>query len=216
MVYIPYTRDLVKQGYVGKIRSARMTVSVDAFPATMPGRYEWAFHASNFSNVLSVYAAHFGDLLFQAVGFPRKLTAVVETQFPFFNVAETGAQIPNTNPNAAMVIATLEDGGLFSIRIEGGQQHRTGLQIDITGTEGVLRITNPRAFENKEDNHVEGMNGEKSSLAPLPVPSEYHSLVVSHLDASAQDVAYLYAAHALDRKNGTVRSEQFWRWCAAT
>src|SRR6266568_6525482 len=107
-----YTRDLVKQGYVGKIRSARMTVSADAFPAIMPGRYEWTFDASNFSNVLSVYAAHFGDLLFQAVGFPRKLTAVVETQFPFFNVAETGAQIPNTNPNAAMVIATLEDGGL--------------------------------------------------------------------------------------------------------
>jgi predicted dehydrogenase len=46
-----YTRDLVKQGYVGKIRSARMTVSVDAFPATMPGKYEWAFHASNFSHV---------------------------------------------------------------------------------------------------------------------------------------------------------------------
>jgi hypothetical protein len=48
-----------------------------------------------------------------------------------------------------MVIGTLEDGGPFSIRIEGGQQHRTGLQIDITGTNGVLRIMNPRAFENK-------------------------------------------------------------------
>ena len=101
-----------------------------------------------------------------------------------------------------MVIGTLEDGGLFSIQVEGGQQHPTGLQIDITGTEGVLRITNLRAFENKEDNHVEGMNGEGSSLIPLPVPSEYHSLAVSHLDASAQDVAYLYAAYARDRRRG--------------
>jgi predicted dehydrogenase len=182
---------------------------VDAFPATMPGRYAWAFQVSNFSNVLSVYAAHFGDLLFQSVGFPRKLTAVVETQFPFFTVAETGEHIPNTNPNAAMVIGTLEDGGLFSIQIEGGQQHRTGLQIDITGSEGVLRITNQRAFENKDDNHVEGMNGEESSLAPLRVPSEYHSLAVSHLDASAQDVAYLYAAYARDSKNGTSESSNF-------
>jgi hypothetical protein len=31
-----------------------MTVSADAFPETMPGRYEWAFHASNFSHVLSI------------------------------------------------------------------------------------------------------------------------------------------------------------------
>jgi hypothetical protein len=78
-----------------------------------------------------------------------------------------------------MVIGTLEDGGLFCIQIEGGQQHRTGLQIDIPGTDGVLRITNLRAFENKEDKHVEGMNGEESSLAPLPVQSESHRLLRS-------------------------------------
>ncbi len=175
----------------------------------MRGRYEWAFHASNFSNVLSVYAAHLGGMLFRSVGFPKKLTAVLETQFPFFTVAETGEQIPNTNPNSAMAIGTLEDGGLCSVQIEGGQQRRTGLQIDITGTEGVLRITNLRAFENKEDHHVEGMKGEESSLAPLPVPSEYHSPAVSHLDASARDVAYLYAAYAQDRKTGTSEASNF-------
>ena len=142
-------------------------------------------------------------MLFQSVGFPKKLTAVVKTRFPFFNVLETGEQIPNTNPNAAMTIGTLEGGGLFSIQIEGGQKHRTGLQIDITGTNGVLRITNPPAFENKEDNIVEGVNSDGLALSPLPVPDEYHSRPVSHLDASVQDVAYLYAAYAADRKNGT-------------
>ena len=83
------------------------------------------------------------------------------------------------------------------------------LQIDITGTEGVLRITNWRAFENKEDNHVEGMNGEQPSLTQLPVPSEYHSLAVSPLDASAQDVAHLYAAYAHDRENRTSEASNF-------
>ena len=68
-----YTRDLMKQGYVGKIRSARMTVSVDAFPATMSGKHEWAFYSSNFSHVLSVYAAHFGDMLFRSVGLATAL-----------------------------------------------------------------------------------------------------------------------------------------------
>ncbi|MBN3958053.1 Gfo/Idh/MocA family oxidoreductase [Nostoc sp. NMS8] len=204
-----YTRDLVKQGYVGKIRSARMTVSVDAFMPTMPGRYEWAFHASNFSHVLSIYGGHFMDMLFQSVGFPKKLTAVVENQFPFFTVEETGEKIPTTNPNEVMVIGTLEDGGLFSVQLEGGQRHRTGLQIDITGTEGVLKVTNPRAFENKEDNSIEGVNGDGSSLSPLPVPAEYQSLANSHLDASVLDVAYLYAAYARDRKNGTSEASNF-------
>lgn len=153
-------RDLLKQGYVGQIRSARMTVSVDAFPPTMPGRYEWVFNTANFTHVLSIYVAHFGDLLFHSIGFPKKLTAVVETQFPLITVEETGEKIPTTRPDAAMVIGTLAGGGLFSIQIEGGQRHRTSLQSDITGTAGVLKVTNPRAFENKDDNSIEGVNGD--------------------------------------------------------
>jgi predicted dehydrogenase len=204
-----YTRDLVEQGYVGKVRSAHMTVNVDAFQPTMPGRYAWTFDASNFTHVLSIYAGHFLDVLFHTVGFPKKLTAVVENQFPHITVLETGEKVATTKPDAAMVIGTLENGGLFSVQIEGGQKHRTGLQIDITGTEGVLRVTNKLAFENKEDNLVEGMNGEGTSLAPLPVPAEYRTLESSHLDASVQDVAYLYAAYARDRKNGTSEASNF-------
>jgi predicted dehydrogenase len=204
-----YTRDLVKQGYVGKIRGVHMTVSTDAFVPTMPRMYEWAFHASNFSHVLSIYAGHFGDMLFRSVGFPKKLTAVIETQFLFFTVVETGEQIPNTNPNEVMVIGTLEGGGLFSMQVEGAQKHRTGIQIDITGTEGVLRITNPLAFQNKEDNAIEGMNGDATTFSPLRIPDKYESLAKSGLDASAQDLAYLYAAYANDKKSGTSEASNF-------
>jgi predicted dehydrogenase len=204
-----YTADLVKQGYVGQVRSAHMTVNVDAFPDVMSERHAWAFDAASFSNVLSVYAAHFGDMLFQSIGFPKKLTAIIENQFPFFTIAETGQKIPNANPNEIMVIGTLERGGLFSIQIEGGQKHKTGVQIDITGTKGVLRISNVRGFENIDDNSIEGMNGDATALSPLPVPSEYKSLKLDHLDASVQDVAYLYAAYARDRQNGTSEASNF-------
>ncbi len=204
-----YTRDLVQQGYVGRIRGVHMTVSTDAFPPEMSHRHSWAFDPANFSNVLSIYASHFGDMLIRSVGFPKKLTAVIETQFPFFSVAETGEQVPNRNPNQAMVIGTLENGGLFSIQIEGAQSHRTGLHIAISGTDGVLRITNPLAFQNKDDNTIEGMQGSRQSFAPLPVPEHYQPLARSGLDASAQDLAYLYAAYAGDRINGTSEASSF-------
>jgi predicted dehydrogenase len=204
-----YTRDLIKQGYVGKIRSVRMAVGVNAFPSTMPEKYEWAFYTTNFTHVLSVYTAHFGDMLFQIVGFPKKLTAVIESQFPSFTILETGRQIPNNTPNAAMVIGTLEGGGLFSIQTEGSQQRPTGLQIEITGTEGVLRISNPLAFQNKYDNSIEGINGDETTFSPLQVPSEYQSLHIDHLDACIRDIAYLYAAHARDRMYGTSEASNF-------
>jgi len=66
-----------------------------------------------------------------------------------------------------------------------------------------------RAFENKEDNLIEGMRGDATTLSPIAVPEEYHSLSVSHLDASSQDVAYLYSAYARDRKKGTSEASNF-------
>lgn len=204
-----YTRDLVKQGYVGRIRSVHMTVSTDAFFPEMPEKHSWAFDVANFSNILSIYAAHFGDMLFRSVSFPKKLTAVIETQFPFFTVVESREKIPNANPNEVMAIGTLEGGGLFSLQVEGAQKRRTGLQIDISGTEGVLRITNPLAFQNRSDNAIEGMNGDARTFSPLPVPDKYETLAKSGLDVSAQDLAYLYAAYASDRANGTSEASNF-------
>ena len=115
-----------------------MTVSADAFVPEMSEKHSWAFGPSNFSNVLSISAAHFGDMLFRSVGFPKKLTAVIETQFPFFTVGETGEKIPNTNPNEVMVIGTLEGGGLFSMQVEGAHK----------STERAYRSTfpGPKAF----------------------------------------------------------------------
>ncbi len=204
-----YTRDLVKGGYVGSLRGVHMMVSADAFVPEMSDRHSWAFAAENFSNVLSIYAAHFGDMLFRSVGFPKKLTAVIQTQFPFFTVVETGERVPNTNPNEVMVIGTLEGGGLFSIQVEGAQKHRIGLQIDVSGTEGVLRITNPLAFQNRDDNSIQGISGVETSFSPLPVPEQYQSLASSGLDMSQQDLAYLYAAFADDKKNSTWEASNF-------
>jgi predicted dehydrogenase len=95
------------------------------------------------------------------------------------------------------------------IQVEGAQKHRTGVHIDISGTEGVLRITNSLAFQNKADNAIEGMNGDAQSFSPLPVPDKYQPLAKSGLDVSVQDLAYLYAAYARDKVNGTSEAADF-------
>jgi predicted dehydrogenase len=137
------------------------------------------------------------------------MSAIVRNQFPIIEVIETGEKVPTTRPDAAMAIGTLENGALFSVQIEGAQHQRTGLQIDITGTEGVLRVTNVLAFLNKEDNVIEGMRGEAQSFSPLPVPPEYRPLADVGLDVSQQDVAYLYRAYAQDRSDGTSTAANF-------
>jgi predicted dehydrogenase len=204
-----YLRDLVAQGYVGEMRSASMTVNVDAFGDSMPSIHSWSFDVKNFGNTLSVYGGHFGDVFFNAVGYPTALTAIVRNQFPVITVSDTGEKVATTRPDAAMAIGTLENGAVFAVQIEGGQRHRTGLQIDITGTEGVLRVTNKRAFQNKDDNAIQGMRGDEASFASLPLPVEYRPLADAGLDVSQQDVAYLYSAYAADRKNETSDASNF-------
>jgi hypothetical protein len=99
-----------------------------------------------------------------------------------------------------MAIGTLENGALFSIQIEGAQRHRTGLQIDITGTDGILRITNPRAFENKDDNTIEGVNGDGTSLSPLPVPASTDRSQTPVWMLASRMCPYLYKAlRAIER-----------------
>ncbi|MDM0106587.1 Gfo/Idh/MocA family oxidoreductase [Variovorax sp. J22R24] len=204
-----YWRDLVRQGHVGKIRSVRMSVGVDAFGAVMPEAVKWVLDPANFTYLLPVYGGHFHDVLFQGVGFPEQLAAVMESQFPITTIAETGEKVPSAGANQVMVMGKLSGGGLFTVQLEGGQVNRTGLQIDITGTKGALRITNPRGFQNPEDHAVWAMSDDTGSFKLMPTPAEYMPLPVSHLDASVQDVAYLYAAYARDKRTSSTDAPSF-------
>jgi predicted dehydrogenase len=199
-----YTADLITQGHIGEIRGVTMSIGVDAFGPELPSRVAWALNPAAFVNLLPVYLGHFGDLLFTAVGPPSRLTAVTENQFPTVTLTDTGEQVPYPVPTEVIIAGTLQRGGLFSIQLEGGQGNRkTGVHIVITGTKGALRITNPRGFENTDDNALEDMTGDATTFSPLPIPAKYRSLPKNHLDASVQDVAYLYDAYAHDIAKGT-------------
>lgn len=170
-----------------------------------------AIEAGNYTHVLSVYGGHFLDVLFRLVGPPKDLTALTATQFPEIALAESGKTVTSVKPDQVMALGTLTNGGLFSVQLEGGQKFPTGLQIDITGTEGVLRVTNDRAFENTEDNTLHGVNtdSDEPALAALDVPAKYRSLPDSSLDESVKDLAHLYAAFARDEANGTTEATCF-------
>lgn len=205
-----YVRDLVAGGYVGAIRSVRMHVSMNSFQAQRPEGLEWTIPEGNFSHILSIYGGHFLDMLFQMVGRPATVSAEVVNQFPEITIAETGEKFPNTTPDQVLLFGRLENGGVYSIQIEGGKRNGSGLQIDITGMQGDLRICNRLSFQNPGDNLVEGAQGNGEKLQPLTIPSRYSDrLPASKLDASVLDLAYLYAAHTTDRAAGTQTASSF-------
>ena len=204
-----YVRDLLAEGYVGQVRSVRMHVSMNYFQARRSTDLAWTVPAENFSHILSIYGGHFLDLLFHVVGAPKTVSAVVKNQFPIITLIETGETFPNTTPDQVAMVGTLADGAVFSIQIEGGKRNGSGLQIDITGTAGDLKISNPLSFANARDNLIEGAQGDGEALRPLPLPDKYHLVPASTLDASVLDLAHVYSAYAKDRTAGTHNAPTF-------
>jgi len=200
--------ELIKDQYIGTVRSVRMHVSMGSFGPTRSASLDWTLPAKNFSHVLSIYGGHFMDMLFHALGKPMTMTAIVATQFPTLRIASTGVEYPNETPDAVMAMGCLENGALFQIQIEGGKQNLAGLQIEITGSEGDLKVMNERAFVTKHHDVIEAALGAQGAWTSLLLPSSTRTIPRSTLDVSVQDLAQLYAAFAADRRTGetTVRT----------
>jgi predicted dehydrogenase len=205
-----YVRDLIAQGYVGKLRSVRMHVSMNYFQATRSRALEWTVPPENFSSVLAIYGGHFLDMLFAATAWPVSIAALTPNQFPQVTIRETGVSTATTTPDQLVLAGMLDGGAVVSVHIEGGKRNGSGVQIDITGTEGDLRIVNASAFGDVGDDYaIFGAHGDKLPLERLEVPAHYRRLPSSELPSAVLELAELYWAYAHDVANGTHTAPTF-------
>jgi predicted dehydrogenase len=205
-----YVRDLIAQGYVGALRSVRMHVSMNYFQAIRTRALEWTVPPENFSSVVSIYGGHFLDMLFAATGWPSSIAALTPNQFPSVTIRETGLSIPTSTPDQFVLAGMLDGNAVLSVHIEGGKRNGSGVQIDITGTEGDLRIANVSAFGDAGDDYeILGAHGDKLPLERLAVPASYHRLPESALPSSVLELGELYWAFAHDVANGAHTAPTF-------
>jgi predicted dehydrogenase len=199
-----YVKDLIANGYVGKLRSARMHVSMNYFQAKLPKALSWTVPPENFSGMMAIFAGHYLDALFAVVGQPADLTALTVNQFSEITIIETDERIKTTNPDEVAVTGTLVGGGIFTAHLEAGKRNGSGVQIDITGDEGDLQITNTAAFGDVGDDYlIKGAHGNGLPLEVLPIPDSYNWLPPSELPSAVLELANLYVAYARDVSAGT-------------
>jgi predicted dehydrogenase len=205
-----HLQHLLETGYVGKLRSVRMHVSMNYFQALRSQALKWTAPAENFSSVVAIYAGHFLDMLLTATGWPNKVDALLVNQFPEVTIRETGEVIPTTTPDQLVLSGIIGDGAVLSVHIEGGKRNGSGVQIDITGDAGDLRISNRSAFGGVGDDYVvEGAHGDNLSMAVLPTPPGFDTLPSSELPSAVLELAHLYAAFADDVNTGRHAASTF-------
>jgi predicted dehydrogenase len=204
-----YLHDLIRDGYVGKLRSVRLHVSMNYFQDVRANALRWTVPPENFSSVIAIYAGHFLDMLFAVTGRPVSHQSLMVNQFKQVTIRETGEVIPTTTPDQLVMAGRLADDAVFSVHVET-KRNGSGVQLDITGDEGDLKVTNVSAFGDVgEDYVIEGAHGDKLALELLPVPAGYDWMPPSGLASSVIELGQLYAAFARDLEDGTRTAPTF-------
>src|ERR1700738_1993545 len=75
-----YLKDLLGDGYVGRVRSVRMHVTVSGFGKNRSKALRWSAFPENFMGVTSIFGAHLMDPLFSIVCRPLRFRAVLYTR----------------------------------------------------------------------------------------------------------------------------------------
>ncbi|SAL34515.1 Gfo/Idh/MocA family protein [Caballeronia humi] len=204
-----YLRDLLARGEIGEVRSVRLHVSVEYFQRERPASLYYTVPEENFSSLLSIYGGHFLDALFNTiVGFPESLSALTVNQFKEVTLIETGETLPHSSADQVVLAGTFANGAVLSVHLEAGKRNNHGVQLDITGSKGDLKLWNTTSFGDAP-NRIEIARGDGQPLAPLDVPTDYDWLPPSDLGASVRELANLYAAHARDVREGTASAPTF-------
>ncbi len=204
-----YVGDVLERGEIGEVRSVRLHVSVEYFQRERPASLYYTIPEENFSSLLSIYGGHFLDALFTTmVGFPNSLSALTVNQFKEVTLIETGETLPHSSADQVVLAGTFANGAALTVHLEAGKRNNFGVQLDITGSTGDLKISNNTSFGDAF-NRIEIARGDGQPLIGLAVPAEYEWLPPSELGASVVELANLYAAHARDVETGSTFAPTF-------
>jgi predicted dehydrogenase len=203
-----YVRDLLKDGYVGELRSVRLHISVQYFQRERIAALHFTIPPENFSTLLSIYGGHYFDAVFTMLGHPDSISALTVNQFPEVTLIETGEVLKHTTADQIVLNGTFSNGAVLTAHIEAGKRNNYGIQLDLTGTKGDIKIGNTTAF-GSEFYTIEAAQGDAQPMRQLNVPPRYNGLSENNLDNSQQEIANLYAAYAQDVRDGTRQAPTF-------
>ncbi len=203
-----YIKDLLAEGYIGELRSVRLHISVEYFKQLRTKGLYYTVPAENHSSLLDIYGGHYFDVLFQTFGQPESLVGLTLNQFKTVKFIETGEEWPHSGPDQVVVSGNLKGGAIYTVHLEAGKNNNYGMQLDIGGSLGDLKLTNVTSF-GEPFSVLEGAQGEGQPLLTLHTPRSYHWLPSNKLGSSVVELATLYAAYANDVNTGSSTTPTF-------
>jgi predicted dehydrogenase len=205
---INYVKDLVAEGYVGRVLAATMVGCAPNWGASIDRAYQ--ADRANGANLLTITGGHTVDALCYCLGEFRELAAFVVNQRDQIPVEETGEIVAKTSPDQLVVNGIVGDGAAVSFQVRGGMARGTDFLFEIHGGEGDLVVAAAsRSSMQRQELTLKGARGAGAALADLPVPGKYRWVPEGVPPGSPYNVAQLYVKLAESIRDGKPVSPGF-------
>jgi predicted dehydrogenase len=136
---INYAKDLITDGYVGRVLSATMLACAPNWGPTIDRAYQ--ADRANGANLLTITGGHTIDALCHCLGEFRELAAFVVSQRDRIPLESTGEIVAKTSPDQLVVNGIVGDGAVASFQVRGGIRRGTEFLLEIHGEHGDLQLT---------------------------------------------------------------------------
>jgi len=205
---INYAKDLIAQGYVGRVLCATMIACAPNWGASIDRAYQ--ADRANGANLMTITGGHTIDALCHCLGEFRELTAFVVSQRDRIALEGTGEIVAKTSPDQLVVNGVVEDGAVVSFQVRGGMARGTAFLFEIHGDEGDLVLAAlSRDSMQRQELKLQGARGKGGALAELPVPGKYRWMPEGMPLGSPYNVGQVYAKLAESIRNGKPASPGF-------
>lgn len=205
---IRFLRDIIADGYVGRVLSSSMVASGRAWGAEVAsaaGRY--LVDRANGATLLSIPVGHALDGAAFVLGEPTAVTATLATRRTVVADLESGGPVAMTAPDQVAVTTTLAGGVVMTLHFRGGLTRGANFRWEINGTEGDLVVTGPDGHLQHGRITIHGARDGDIAPAPLAVPPAYRR--VPWIDGGGDAVAHAYLRLEEDLRTGTALVPDF-------
>ena len=206
---VRYLRDLVAEGYIGKLLGTRMagTGPDEVWAGVLGPAYEFHADVTNGATLLSIPAGHALAQLRFALGELASVSSTLIARRGEALRVRDNVTIAMTAQDQIAFSGTLENGALASVHYRGGPSREPDFVWAIHGTDGDIVLSAEHGYANISELEIRGARGNEP-LEALPIPKKYR-LAPAELAGAAVNVASLYAQFARDLDEGTTLAPDF-------
>ena len=162
-------KELIEEGYVGKVLSVRMDACVSSNTYVQP-RLAWEVDREKGAHVLSIPAGHTLDVITFCVAGFAEVSGQVTTQLTRRRIEGTTQELEVTAPDHVLVTGTLSNGAAVSAHVARAIWHGTGWTLEVYGTEGTLVASSQSLPQLSSSIKLEGARYDEKSLHPMEIP----------------------------------------------